>query len=72
VGVSTSDTSETVSIDNTICPKCGLAYGEDIAENNLWICCDGCDVWFDLKCTTIKSKKRLPDVYLCEDCVVSQ
>ena len=62
---SQSDTSETISDDNTTSPKCGLAYADD---TNLWICCDGCNVSFDLKCTAITSKRSVPDMYYCEDC----
>ena len=28
--------------------KCGLVYGED---NSVWIQCDSCGLWYDLKCT---------------------
>ena len=58
-----SSASEAES-DNAICPKCGAAYAE---SQGLWVCCDGCDRWFDVECTTIK-KKKLPEVYFCEDC----
>ena len=34
----------------------------------LCICCDGCDRWFNVECTTIK-KKKLVDVYFCEECI---
>ena len=50
--------------DNAICPKCGVAYTD---SEGLWVCCDGCDRWFKVECTTIKNKK-LPDVYVCEEC----
>ena len=52
--------------DNAICPKCGVAYTD---SEGLWVCCDGCDRWFNLECTTIK-KKKLPDVYVCEECII--
>lgn len=48
------------SSDEAVCPMCGLTYSV------FWICCDGCNQWFDIKCTTIKSKKHVPDVYYCE------
>uniref|UniRef100_A0A1X7T9V7 PHD-type domain-containing protein n=1 Tax=Amphimedon queenslandica TaxID=400682 RepID=A0A1X7T9V7_AMPQE len=64
------DTGETLSEsdDDTICPKCGLAYSADHDSSNLWICCDKCDVWFHLKCTIVKSKWTIPDTYFCEEC----
>ena len=49
--------------DNAICPKCGVAYTD---SEGLWVCCDGCDRWFNVECTTIK-RKKLPDVYVCEE-----
>lgn len=50
--------------DAAVCPKCGIAYADD---DSVWVCCDGCDRWFDLQCTNITSAK-LPDKYFCEDC----
>ena len=50
-----SSASEAES-DNAICPKCGVAYTE---SGGLWVCCDGCNRWFNVECTTIK-KKKLP------------
>lgn len=46
------------------CPKCGLIFGE---EDTLWVCCDGCDCWYDLKCTNLK-RSNIPDFYWCENC----
>ena len=53
--------------ERATCPLCGLIYPDD---GGFWICCDGCDDWFDLKCTDIKSKRHVPDVYLCKKCRV--
>lgn len=55
---------DTDSNDEAVCPKCGLQYP------GFWICCDGCDQWFDIKCTTIKSTKHIPDEYYCEQCSI--
>lgn len=49
--------------DDVVCPKCGMAYVDD---EGLWVCCDGCDRWFNLQCTNITSK--VPNKYFCEDC----
>ena len=42
-----------------------IAYTD---SEGLCVCCDGCDRWFNVECTTIK-KKKLPDVYFCEECI---
>lgn len=52
--------------DDATCPNCGDTYS---AKGGLWVCCDGCDQWYDLKCTSIKNKEDIPDTYLCEKCV---
>ncbi len=54
--------------DDAVCPKCGMTYVDDDTENGLWICCDGCNRWFDLQCTNIRNKRRVPNTYFCEDC----
>ena len=54
--------------DETICPKCGAVFGDEKDTSQLWVCCDGCDVWFDLKCTPL-SKDSIPDIYYCETCL---
>jgi len=53
--------------DRAVCPKCGLIYPDD---SGFWICCDGCNDWFDIKRTNIKSKKYVPEEYYCEKCQV--
>ena len=42
-----------------------IAYTD---SEGLCVCCVGCDRWFNVECTTIK-KKKLPDVYFCEECI---
>ena len=59
------DSSE--SEEDTVCPKCGRMYSD---SGGLWVCCDGCNQWFHLKCTNIK-KRNIPDFYYCENCVDS-
>lgn len=49
-----------------VCPSCGQLYSED--EDELWICCDKCDQWYDLKCTGLKSKARVPKLFYCLPC----
>ena len=51
-----------------LCPKCGLSYLADKDENNVWVECEGCEKWFDFKCTNIRSKRHLPGTFICEDC----
>jgi hypothetical protein len=53
--------------DDAVCPKCGLVYADD-EEDNLWICCETCNQWFDLKCTNIRNKHRVPSIYICGEC----
>ena len=51
--------------DNTTCPKCGIRY---VDSSDKWICCDGCNMWFNKKCTNIKG--RVPKVFYCETCAL--
>ena len=67
-GVDLSEKLELLHVeseDDAICPKCGLSYLADVG--NLWVECGSCGRWFDFKCTIIKSKRRIPDSYCCED-----
>lgn len=50
---------------DTVCPKCGLVYSD---SGGLWVCCDRCNRWFDVKCSGIK-RRNVPEFYYCEDCV---
>ena len=51
--------------DNTMCPKCGIRYGD---SSEKWICCDGCGMWFNKKYTNIK--RRVPKLFYCEKCAI--
>lgn len=51
--------------NNTMCPKCGIKYVDSSEE---WIYCDGCDMWFNKKCTNIK--RRVPKLFYCEKCAL--
>jgi hypothetical protein len=46
------------------CPKCVLVYGED---NSVWIQCDSCGLWYDLKCTNV-NHDNIPETISCEIC----
>ena len=50
--------------DTAVCPLCGLVYPD---TSGLWIGCDRCDSWFDIKCTDV-DEKCIPDVYFCPQC----
>ena len=47
------------------CPNCGAIYG---TIDCLWVCCDGCDSWFDINCTLL-NPNEIPDVYYCNFCL---
>ena len=54
--------------DDAACPKCGLVYADDDDEDSLWVCCDTCNRWFDLQCTNIQNKRRVPNTFICKYC----
>ena len=60
-----SQESETEDEDNTTCPKCGIRYGDSTEK---WFACEGCNQWFNKKCTNIK--RREPEYYYCEKCTL--
>ena len=47
------------------CPKCGLVYGED---DSVWIQCDNCGLWWDMKCSGVSDVENIPDIFCCETC----
>ena len=56
--------SDSAESDDAVCPKCGASYAD---IGGLWVCCDGCNQWFNVECTNIR-RKRIPDIFYCEDC----
>ena len=56
--------SDSAESDDAVCPKCGASYAD---IGGLWVCCDGCNQWFNVECTNIRGK-RIPDTFYCEDC----
>lgn len=56
--------SESEAESEAECPKCGLVYGED---NSVWIQCDGCGLWWDLRCSGVDAD-NIPDTFNCETC----
>ena len=50
----------------TLCDYCGKVYGD---YSGLWVSCDICNKWYDFKCTNIKSRRAIPDSYICDACV---
>ena len=60
-GLAVDDESEESEAE---CPKCGLVYGED---NSVWIQCDSCGLWYDLKCTNV-NHDNIPEAFSCEIC----
>ena len=61
---SSSDTKS-----DAACPKCGLLYSE---IGGLWVFCEGCNQWFDIKCTAIKKKQLIPEHFFCTYCLDSR
>ena len=57
-----SDSLEDENEDSAICPICSLVYPDDVG---FWIACDGCNDWFDLKCTDVEDEEHVPDTYYC-------
>ena len=53
--------------DSAICPMCGFVYPD---EGDVWVCCDSCEVWYDLKCTGYTREEQIPDLYYCFKCQV--
>ena len=53
--------------DRAMCPICSPVYLDD---GRFWIACDGCNDWFDLKCTDVKDEEHVPDTYYCLNCHV--
>ena len=47
-----------------LCPLCSLLYPD---AGGLLIGCDGCDAWFDIKCT----EDSIPECYYCRKFVNS-
>ena len=52
--------------DSAICPKCGFVYPN---KGDVWVCCDSCEAWYDLKCTGYARQEDIPDLYYCFKCL---
>ena len=61
------DSEQTSDEDDAVCSECGKIFADD--ADGFWICCDGCDHWFDLSCTTVSSKEAVPEQYFCGSCI---
>ena len=61
--------SQDADEDDVTCPQCGMTFLDDDG-GEMWICCNNCDRWFDLKCTSLRShsKEDMPDCYFCSSC----
>ena len=60
-----TEAEETTSESEAECPKCGVVYGE---SDSMWIQCNSCDAWFDMKCADLPGDE-IPDEYFCVDCL---
>ncbi len=63
----TQKTCTLMDDESCVCPTCGLMYSSD-NDDQLWVCCDKCDLWYNFECTGLKSKTRIPKVYYCTCC----
>ena len=59
--------SDSYEDERAIFPICSLVYLDD---GGFWIACDGCNDWFDLKCTDVEDAEHVPDTYYCLNCRV--
>ena len=57
------DNEQTSDKDDSVSPECGKIFANDAEV--FWICCDGCDHWFDFGCTTLSSEEGVPELYCC-------
>ncbi len=48
--------------DDVCCPICVINYKD---SSSLWVCCDKCDTWYNIECTSLKA---VPDEFFCEFC----
>ena len=46
------------------CPVCGLTFLED-DSGKPWVCCDGCQSWFDFKYTALANPEPVPRKFFC-------
>nr|XP_047141311.1 PHD finger protein ALFIN-LIKE 8-like [Hydra vulgaris] len=63
---SDAENPETIkTCNNTLCPNCGGC--RNIGDQ--WVCCDVCDIWYHLKCTTITELDNVKVMeWKCSDC----
>lgn len=49
-----------------LCGICKKQYIEsEQTENEVWIECESCFIWYHLKCVNIASEDLIPDVFFC-------
>ena len=56
-----------VEEEDTCCPNCGILLAE---SDDMWVGCDGCDLWYDFPCTGLR-KENIPDSFYCDKCTDS-
>ena len=60
--------SEHTSIDSAHCRSCGRQYKEETEEEEeFWIGCDKCNLWFYSSCECLDSPPST-DTYVCSKC----
>ena len=51
------------------CGVCEYVYEDETEEEEVWIQCDQCQVWYHVGCVNISASK-LPDSFVCPICQV--
>ena len=62
-----SETEESEDESEAECPGCGLVYGS-ADDNEKWVQCDMCKVWWDLKCACVDEENITEATFVCANC----
>lgn len=54
----------TIEDKETWCPICNALYDD---SSSIWICCDKCNLWYNLECTNVP-EDGIPDTCYCDRC----
>ena len=51
------------------CGICNYLYEEETDEEEVWIACDKCQLWFHVGCVDLVAED-IPDEFICPKCVM--